>query len=402
MRLTILFLTFVLAATAQNKKLLVVSVDGLDNRYLADCDKLGLKIPNMRRLIKQGQWAQGVVGVVPTVTWPSHTTIISGVDPTVHGIAGNKRPKSEGGDYYWDASLLKAKTLLDAMKAAGRTTAAVTWPVTVNAPVTYNLPEYFQGRRGGDMDTRATESKAVPVDLVARIAAMYPSFPQHWMEDRTRTLATLYLLKTVKPDLILVHLVNLDAEAHDNGPFTREANAMVEHIDDLIGQMLAAMPVGYSFVLTSDHGFELVTKEINLMAEAKARGVVGVRTDGSIAIAETPAAAALLKELRATGKYGLGREIAKDELARFSSTLAKAAAVYDSAPGYLFDAAPTGKELPKVKEGGSHGHWPMRYRSVYVAWGPGISAQQTPEISIKDIAGRMANILGLNFTPGAK
>jgi hypothetical protein len=60
-------------AEAQKKiarSLIVISVDGLDHRYLRDCDKLGLKIPHLRRLMKEGEWTDGVVGVLPTVTWP--------------------------------------------------------------------------------------------------------------------------------------------------------------------------------------------------------------------------------------------------------------------------------------------------------------------------------------------
>src|SRR6185503_20105783 len=90
------------------KKLLVVSVDGLDQRYLRDRDRLGLRIPNIRRLLKQGRYAEGVVGIYPTVTWPSHTSLITGVRSDQHGILGNRRSRLEGGDYYWTAGLLKA------------------------------------------------------------------------------------------------------------------------------------------------------------------------------------------------------------------------------------------------------------------------------------------------------
>src|SRR6185369_2871404 len=116
------------------QKLLVVSIDGLDQRYLKNVDALGLKIPNIRRLIREGQWSQGVVGVVPTITWPSHTTIITGVEPSVHGIQTNRMPASQGGDYPWSVKLLKVQTLLDAAHKAGMKTAAITWPVTVDAP----------------------------------------------------------------------------------------------------------------------------------------------------------------------------------------------------------------------------------------------------------------------------
>ncbi|MGH9847658.1 MAG: alkaline phosphatase family protein [Blastocatellia bacterium] len=78
---------------AGSRPLLVISVDGLDYRYLRDADKLGLKIPTLRRLMREGEVTEGIEGVFPTVTWPSHTTMITGVAPAEHGIFNNRRPR---------------------------------------------------------------------------------------------------------------------------------------------------------------------------------------------------------------------------------------------------------------------------------------------------------------------
>ncbi|RDJ93757.1 hypothetical protein B4Q13_19700, partial [Lacticaseibacillus rhamnosus] len=86
------FLALTTTALSAKQPLVVVSVDGLDNRYLANADQMGLKIPNLRKLMREGQVSGGVIGVVPTVTWPSHTTMITGVDPVKHGILANWRP----------------------------------------------------------------------------------------------------------------------------------------------------------------------------------------------------------------------------------------------------------------------------------------------------------------------
>src|SRR5215467_3044711 len=108
--LRILFVLAVLATAGElfaKQPVLVISIDGMDQRYLSERDKLGLKIPNLKRLIREGQSSAGVIGVVPTVTWPSHTTMITGLDPAEHGILNNRRPAAEGGDYYWSVDLLK-------------------------------------------------------------------------------------------------------------------------------------------------------------------------------------------------------------------------------------------------------------------------------------------------------
>lgn len=370
--------------------LLVVSVDGLDQRYL---DNPSLKIPNLRRVLKEGESAKGVIGIVPTVTWPSHTTILTGATAWEHGILSNRRPAEEGGDYYWSVKLLKRPTLLDAAAKAGLKTATITWPVTVDAPVAFNLPEYFRRRRGGSMDTVSICSKAKPATLCQDIAARFPSFQQEWMDDRTRTQATRYLLQNAKADAVFVHLVDLDSEAHDNGPFTTEAHAIVERTDELIGDMLAALPPGGRFVLVSDHGFEAATKSVNLKFAAARDNVTGVSPRGGFVVADSPSAAAWLRQL--SPEHAIGREIPTAEVARFAPPLA-GKIVFEPAPGAWFGPG-NDVFIAKPHETGNHGHWPTRYRSVYAAWGPGIRPARLPEMGLGEIAGRLAQLIGVKM-----
>ena len=74
-----------------------------------------------------------------------------------------------------------------------------------------------------------------------------------------------------------------------------------------------------------------------------------------------------------------GREIPKDEVQRIAPDLAKAEALFESAPGAFFDPAASGPERSKPREIGNHGHWPMRYRAVYVAWGPKSAPENSPK-----------------------
>ncbi len=68
---------------------LMISVDGLKPEYVLDADAHGLKIPFLRSLMRDGAYARGVTGVWPTVTYPSHTTLLTGVSPAEHGIYNN-------------------------------------------------------------------------------------------------------------------------------------------------------------------------------------------------------------------------------------------------------------------------------------------------------------------------
>ena len=92
--------------------------------------------------MQQGAWAR-VTGVLPTVTYPSHTTLITGVLPAVHGILDNRIFDPEGLSqqaWYWYASAIKVPTLPGAVKARGLTAAGVSWPASVGMELDYNVP----------------------------------------------------------------------------------------------------------------------------------------------------------------------------------------------------------------------------------------------------------------------
>src|SRR5258708_33914830 len=132
----------------------LISIDGLKPEYVLEAGAHGLKIPNLRRLLREGAYSTGVHGGVPTVTYPSHTTLLTGVAPTRHGIYANTTfdplRKNYGG-WYWYAEDIKVPTLWDIAADAGLSTANVHWPVSVAARITYNLPQHW---RAGTSDDR--------------------------------------------------------------------------------------------------------------------------------------------------------------------------------------------------------------------------------------------------------
>lgn len=68
---------------------LLISIDGLRPGDVLEADKRGLALPNLRRFLTEGAHASGVTGVLPTLTYPSHTTLMTGVSPGKHGIVSN-------------------------------------------------------------------------------------------------------------------------------------------------------------------------------------------------------------------------------------------------------------------------------------------------------------------------
>src|SRR5208337_3949119 len=97
--------------------LVMISIDGLRPDYVTAADAHGAKVPNLRRFLKEGAYAEGVTGVVPTVTYPSHTTLVTGVWPATHGILANTTfdplQKNYQG-WYWYSEDIRVATLWDA------------------------------------------------------------------------------------------------------------------------------------------------------------------------------------------------------------------------------------------------------------------------------------------------
>src|SRR5262244_3887121 len=118
----------VAAAQTATPLVIMISIDGLRPDYVTAADTHGLKIPALRRFVTEGAFAEGVQGVIPTVTYPSHTTLITGVWPAKHGILANTifDPLRAGQSaWYWYAEDMRAPTLWDAAATAGWTTASI-------------------------------------------------------------------------------------------------------------------------------------------------------------------------------------------------------------------------------------------------------------------------------------
>src|SRR5579864_4258297 len=106
----------------EGSRLVVVSVDGLRADFVRRPDDFKLKIPGLRKLIKEGASAEGVESVFPSTTYPAHTTLVTGVPPRVHGIYSHldsRDPSATARPWHWFARAIKVPTLWDAARDAG-------------------------------------------------------------------------------------------------------------------------------------------------------------------------------------------------------------------------------------------------------------------------------------------
>ncbi len=404
----------------------LISIDGMKPEYVTQADAHDLKIPVLRSFLMQGTYAEGVVGVVPTVTYPSHTTMVTGVWPAEHGVVDNTTfdpLREHPGAWYWDFADIKVPTLYTAANAAGLKTANVGWPVTVGAPIDYNIAEGTQSEH----TDRPSGSPYHPADILQQIGITADA---HADGDVTKTAEAVAILQHFHPDLLLVHLTDLDHQEHEHSPFSAEADASLETIDGQIGQIRqAALAVDPKtrVVVVSDHGFLRVDHRTNLnvlLAQAgliqlgpakpgrKGPSVVSWRAEawaagGSNAIVlQDPKDGELVRQVRATLEKakadphnGIETILDHDELVARGG-FPEATFLVDYKDGYDPGGAFAGPVVEDALGTGMHGYLPSRpaMRSAFLIEGEGIAhGRDLHVIDMRQIAPTLAELLGLHL-----
>ncbi len=385
---------------ARARRALIISIDGLDARYLNRRDEYGLKIPNLRRLIAEGAQARGVISVFPSVTYPAHTTIVTGAHPLRHGIYGNERADAQATaryrEWYWYARDIRAETLWDAARKEGLKVGLVSWPVGVGAG-DYSIAEVI--RFGGTLsDTLARiKENSIPRGIVEEVERRDPALYAQANKDEQddmRTRMAEYLIGEKRPDLLFVHLFDLDHFEHSKGPFTPEAFSILEKSDAYIGRILeAARAAGTlsetAIFIVSDHGFMPVSKQFQPGVLLERAGLVKVREERdekgkaytvvtewrALPIITNGSCSIILRDERDRETLRRVREIFRPLAGRKDSGIAavpdkarlrrlganpRVALMLDGADGFSFGTNYTGDVITENPDRGAHGYLPTR------------------------------------------
>jgi len=427
----LLSLSPLVAQTVPDRALLVVSIDGMRPDYVGAADRHGLKIPTLRRISSTGAHARGVRGVLPTVTYPNHTTIMTGVRPAKHGIWNNTTfdplGKNQSG-WYWYSEDIRVPTLWEAAAKAGYVVGSVSWPVTVGARgISWLIPEYWRASTSEDLKLMRVLSTPGLMKEIEPQAGRYETdldnaIPGDW----ARTHYAEAIIRRKHARFMTVHLAALDSVEHESGPFSPEANSALEEIDRMVGTLARAMrdeTPNTAICIVSDHGFASIDRQLNITVPFVKAGLITLKEGKTVAVKDWTASPwgtgglafvvlrdakvrgtveKLLSELAANPSMGVNHILDRAEIAAMGGA-ANAEFAVDMKPGFSIGGALDGPAVREIKHGGTHGYSPAHPEMLasFLIAGPGIRQNfDLGEIDMRSIAPTLASYLGASLTTG--
>ena len=420
-----------LAEPYRDRCVILISVDGLANFYF---DDPRADMPTLRGLAQQGSRASGMVCSFPTVTWPNHTSLVTGTTPAKHGVLGNNYIDRKDGssvplipDPLFDKEeIVKSPTIYDVAHAAGLKTAAVIWPATRNAPtLDWTVPDMFEADAWPKYGTRSwleeLRAAGLPVEKQNQWCKEQGGGVQRdWLYSRMAA----HVLKNHSPNVLLVHLVEVDHVEHRHGPRTPEAYWSVSYADDRVRDIWEAAQQSKfkdktTILIASDHGFFSVSKEIRLNILLQKAGFLSDKTKQAFCLSQGGACAVYVldESQRAPIASRLRKELAEIEGVagvfepnQFAQ-LGQATPQADSRAPDLWLSAKDGYSFVDSREGdgvvvaratpnGTHGYLPDQpdMLATLIMSGYGIKPGTTlGKISNLDVAPTMARLLGIEM-----
>jgi predicted AlkP superfamily pyrophosphatase or phosphodiesterase len=404
---------------------ILVTIDGFPARALQDPR---LPMPTLRKLAAEGAVASAMQPINPTVTWPNHTALITGVNASQHFVMANgliDLPADGSAPTVkpWvdKDKLVHARTLYEAVADKGMTVGQVDWVAIYGA-------KGVRWQFGEKPDIH----DEIPQELIAR-GILTRDEVEHFGEksssawrDEVWTDAAVDIIEKHTPNLLLFHLLETDSIQHQYGPLTPAAFAAYAYADHCLQRVVeAARAAGIldrtTFVIASDHGFTTTTHTISpnaaLVEQAllqkqgdKLTGKVWVKAEGGAAelfIRDATRRAELIPKLKAyfAALPGVAHVYTNEEARAIGipsdADTDQAPQLYlTAAPDYAFTDDTNGPVTKATSPRGQHGYLNTMpdMQALFVASGaaikPGVALGNITNLQV---APTIAKILGVQL-----
>lgn len=224
----------------KNKYVIVISFDSVSEEDLEFLSKQ----PNFSKLIKNGALIKNVESVYPSLTYPAHATIVTGKYPKNHGVINNTVLdfKNDNPDWYWYRKYIKGDTIFDLAEKSGMKTCSILWPVTARSKITYNMPEIFCTKRYDNqiLKSALAGSKIYQVNMNKKFGYLRQGMEEPYL-DNFATEVAKKTIRELKPNLILLHLIDSDSQKHKYGIENKEVIESLKRHDERLGEIIESL-----------------------------------------------------------------------------------------------------------------------------------------------------------------
>ncbi|WP_373601318.1 alkaline phosphatase family protein [Paraclostridium bifermentans] len=265
---------------------IVISIDSLftsDIKYLE-------KLPNFKKILKNASIIKDINCIYPTLTYPCHTTIVTGVYPDKHGISHNEKLELnvKMPEWYWYSKDIKCETIIDIAKQKNISTSTILWPVTGGCNSDHNIAEIWTKKE--DEDKFDVYNNSCSKHLMKSV---YPKYEHiiNWNRepylDEFGVCCAEDIIKEYKPELMLIHLAYLDHTRHEYGIYHEKVIDCFPKYDEWLGRIIESLKKANvyedtNFIILGDHGQLEVKKLISPNVILKDKGLITVNDDGDI------------------------------------------------------------------------------------------------------------------------
>ena len=397
------------------RKMVLISLDAVFRDDLAKWEPDGF----LNTLFRRSALCDQVKTVFPALTYPAHTTLITGCDPIGHGIGQNQpfQPdqKPEMRAWYWDSAAIKSPTLFDAVRGAGGRCASVLWPVTGKSPsIRWNFPEVLA--LPGENQVLKMLAYGTPAWVLGtelRLGRQRVSAKEPHLSDYG-CLLTCDVIRRKRPDLTALHMVDVDEMRHHHGVNSQEALDGLRRLEERVRRIYETVQATPGmedalFVIVSDHGQADVNCPICLteaLEQAGFANALRVQSNGMSAYlyegdGDDEAKAKIFQYLENYAEaLGIQRVYARKELTDrgcFEGDGGVIVAAVEAAPGVVFsDALPQAK-MEKATHGFGPGH--PAENCLLAIHGRGIpEGLSLPPMPMRDVAPTLAELMGVSLS----
>lgn len=239
------------------KRIVIISLDAMGSKDLPFMNSL----PNFQRFMNKAAMCKHVSSVYPSITYPAHTSIITGRMPKNHGVVNNTllQPNRKSPDWMWQRKYITGTTLYDEAIKKGWRVASLLWPVTARSKIQYNVPEIFANRpwQNQIIVSAINGSLRYELELNKKFGKLLNGVRQPALDNFVKASA-LYTIDKYHPDMMLIHLTDVDTNRHIYGVRHPKVEAAIRRHDKRLGEILEHLAIqgnveDTTIVLLGDH-----------------------------------------------------------------------------------------------------------------------------------------------------